>query len=197
MTVGIYIVTPLHPLLNGKPLKGWLLSPLAQNLRTALLPSTVPKGQLSVFSPARILLTYLCFYKRLLTLLLKFPYLNLEIMCQIQMLKACKWHYFLFFCQYASFNMILCHTSVYFSCFLIALFSHGYIFPFWMHFPNFLFPAAQTVQFLNCRQAAHMLYFFVASIEQSPACGPLFPVGLRPNPSAWGGTNCVSVNERK
>ena len=38
LTVGLHIVTPLHPLLNGKPLKGWLLSPLAQNLRTALLP---------------------------------------------------------------------------------------------------------------------------------------------------------------
>ena len=29
-----------------------------------------------------------------------------------------------------------------------------------------------------------MLYFFVASIEQSPVNGPLFLVGLRPNPSA-------------
>ena len=61
LTVGIYIVTPLHPLLNGKPLKGWLLSPLAQNLRTALLPSTVLKGQLTVFPPANVLVTYLNF----------------------------------------------------------------------------------------------------------------------------------------
>ena len=90
LTVGLHIVTPLHPLLNGKPLKGWLLSPLAQNLRTALLPSTVPKGQLSVFSPAKILLTYLCFYKLLLTLLQNFLYQNLVFMCQIQMLTACK-----------------------------------------------------------------------------------------------------------
>ena len=140
LTVGLHIVTPLYPLLNGKPLKGWLLSPLAQNLRTALLPSTVPKGQLSVFSPVKILLTYLCFYKLLLTLLQNFLYQNLVFMCQIQMLTACKWQYFLFFCQYASFNVILCHISVYFSGFLIAPFSRGYIFPFWMHFPNFLFP---------------------------------------------------------
>ena len=61
LTVGIHIVTPLYPLLNGKPLKGWLLSPLAQNLRTALLPSTVHKGQLAVFPPAKMLLTFLCF----------------------------------------------------------------------------------------------------------------------------------------
>ena len=38
LTVGIHIVTPLNPLLNGKPLKGWLLSPLVQNLRTAYAP---------------------------------------------------------------------------------------------------------------------------------------------------------------
>ena len=107
LTVGIYIITPLHPLLNGKPLKGWLLSPLAQNLRTALLPSTVPKGQLSVFSPAKILLTYLCFYPFLLTLLQKFPYQNLVFICQIPVLTAYKWHYLLFYCQYVSFYVIL------------------------------------------------------------------------------------------
>ena len=61
LTVGLHIVTPLPPVLNGKPLKGWLLSPLAQNLRTALFTSTVSKGQMSVLPPAKVFLTYLCF----------------------------------------------------------------------------------------------------------------------------------------
>ena len=63
-----------------------------------------------------------------------------------------------------------------------SLFTWIYL-SFWDAFSLiFLFPTTQTMQFLNCRQAFHILDFYVASIEQSPVNGPLFLVGPKPKP---------------
>lgn len=93
---------------------GWLHSPLAQNLRTALFPIHCTESTTVIFSPAKMLLTYLYFYQFLLTSLQQFPYQNLAIVCQIRMLAACKWHYFLFYCQCVPLN-VFCVTYLLFA----------------------------------------------------------------------------------
>lgn len=48
----------------------------------------------------------------------------------------------------------------------------------------FPFPCFSNGAILHMYASSPMFSFFIASREQSPVNGPLFPVGLRPNPSA-------------